>query len=402
MKKKMILLSLIFICLCACDSKPEWQKHMEKGTELSRQNKYSEAMSEFDEAIALNPEGAEIYIQRAYAQILNRTASEGVIRFDPIRNYDLAIKDLKTAEELDSEKKLQDEIGAAYVFADHYGEMINTLAPEDLHIDTRKKDRETCTPSDPIEYSYAQWHEGVSDSCEAFDENDVLIYSDFYNAGKENAGDHICRIYYFYDEEGKLIRREYKWDSNAQWYELIGGYPHVVEFEYDENGVLSKATFLNPPDYWITRIDYYDKWGRMDHGDYYDRNGNITKTDDYKDQSGQSSEDWQVLLQDAIYASNTENYEEALSLLDKAQALHAEDPDIYLTRFTCLMNPLWNKDGVSKAELDEKYDALVESLDKGLQYGGDPSVVDMYKKMLDVFTKYVSGEGELQFPTDEG
>ena len=140
----------------------------------------------------------------------------------------------------------------------------------------------------------------------------------------------------------------------------------------------------------------------MDHGDYYDRNGNITKTDDYKDQSGQSSEDWQVLLQDAIYASNTENYEEALSLLDKAQALHAEDPDIYLTRFTCLMNPLWNKDGVSKAELDEKYDALVESLDKGLQYGGDPSVVDLYKKMLDVFTKYVSGEGELQFPTDEG
>ena len=128
----------------------------------------------------------------------------------------------------------------------------------------------------------------------------------------------------------------------------------------------------------------------------------VKKTEYYKNEAEQNLQDWQILLEDAIYASNIGNYEEALSLLDKAQALNPEDPDIYMTRFTCLMNPLWNKDGVSKAELDEKYDALVESLDKGLQYGGDPSVVGMYKKMLDVLTKYVSGQGELVFLSDEG
>ncbi len=104
----------------------------------------------------MNPEGAQIYIQRAYAQILNKTVSEGVIFFDVLENYKAAIKDLQTAEEFDSEDKLQEKIDEAYIYADNYGEMINTLAPEDLHIDTKKKDRETCTSLDPVEYNKSQ------------------------------------------------------------------------------------------------------------------------------------------------------------------------------------------------------------------------------------------------------
>ena len=227
-----------------------------------------------------------------------------------------------------------------------------------------------------------------------------MIYTDFYNGGIDNYTD-VCRNYHFYDEEGKLIRREYKWDSNAQWYEAMGGKPNVAEYEYTQDGILSKVTFLNPPDYWVTRVDYYDDLGVRDHGIYYDRDGNVTKEENYKETYNTKApeEDWEILSHDATVAFNKGNFDECLSLLDKEEAIHPEDGSIYLTRFWCILTPMWNDDGTTAFDLNKNYDLLVDQLNKAEQYGEDPELISYQRKMLEIFVKYLNGEGELKLPS---
>ena len=309
MRKRLIICAaLICAGLTACAKKtPEWEEHYTEAKKFAEQDACALALPEFDKAIEGNPDDPELYLQRGYCHLRNKTKDGKAITIEPQKNYDNAVRDFTKAEELaQGNPEMLDKIAQARVFTQEWMEAFNGIAPDLHEIKAAETPQENTpsTPLDPVTYSYTIEKTVVSTTCQAYNDQDQLIYQDFYNGGKDKAGDQICRTYFFYDEEGKRIREEYKWDSNAQWYELMGGKPNVKEYHYDSDGDLLTINFFTPPDYRLFRVDHYNKRGELIYTENIDQNGAVTVTESANYVPREKMEDWQALYDDALTLFN--------------------------------------------------------------------------------------------------
>ena len=93
------------------------------------------------------------------------------------------------------------------------------------------------------------------------------------------------------------------------------------------------------------------------------------------------------------YVTKGENAQ-ARELIDQALAIHPEDPDMYLTRFWCVVTDMWNDDTFVMSDLEPQYDGLKEMIDKAEMYGADPGDIEFVRGRLEMFRTIVLGRSE--------
>ena len=404
--KKIMTGLLAAVLISGCTAGEAWEKHEKAAQKAITAGNYTEALTELDAAIELNPENPDLYLSRGYCQLHRRKESIGGILLNPLENYELAISDFQQALDLDPDnEELQEKVLAAYNDANVWADVVNDVYPDSLQIEEgRGADslmslaaenapegsviRRPCEPLDPISYSYAYEVEIVSAVCRVFDENDRKIYQDFYNSGRANAGKNICRSYFFYDDAGKLIREEYKWDSNAEYYALVGNKPDVKEYAYDANGILQTVTFISPLGR-VNRVDYYDGKGVLMYSDTISNNGEhvITENEHYKKREDMA--DWETLYDDILISMEQDDYQHALALSEKGMEQYPEQGEFHVIRAQNRFLACLDTEGNIRTEMMDIYPELTADLDRAAALGTDAEEVDYVREQIDSFYKIV-------------